>query len=103
MEHTSGDDLARMQVAEDRLLEVAKSDLSDHFHRCETLAALREYFGLKGLSAESLRRVGVQVAPPTSGWWFASVRVHILRQAAHRNDHSSDGKLASFRAKSAAL
>ena len=41
MEHTSGDDLARMQVAEDRLLEVAKSDLSDHFHRCEALAALR--------------------------------------------------------------
>ena len=48
MEHTSGDDLARMQVTEDRLLEVAKSDLSDHFHRCEALAALRAYFGLKG-------------------------------------------------------
>ena len=54
IEHTSGDDLARMQVAEDRLLEVAKSDLSDHFHRCEALAALRAYFGLKGVSAETL-------------------------------------------------
>ena len=33
MEHASGDDLARMQAPRDRLLEVAKSDLSDHFHR----------------------------------------------------------------------
>ena len=63
MEQSFGDDLARMQMPRERLLEMAKSDLSDHFHLCEALAALRAYFGLKGVSAETLRRIGVQVAP----------------------------------------
>ena len=56
MEQSFGDDLARMQMPRDRLLEMAKSDLSDHFHRYEALAALREFFGLRGVSAEFATR-----------------------------------------------
>ena len=60
-EHTSGDDLARLQVGADQLLEVAKCDLADFFHTCEAPESLRPFFGLREVNAEKLRGCGVDV------------------------------------------
>ena len=62
-EFTSGEDLSRLQVKLGHLLEVAKCDLSDFFHCCEATEALKHYFGLKGVQAELLRGLGVEVPP----------------------------------------
>ena len=60
-EFTSGEDLSRVQVKLGHLLEVAKCDLCDFFHCCEATDALRRYFGLKGIPAALLRKIGIDV------------------------------------------
>ena len=62
-EFTSGEDLSRLQVELGYLRQAAKCDLSDFFHCCEATDALKEYFGLKGVSAALLREIGVEVPP----------------------------------------
>ena len=62
-EFTDGKDLSRLQIELGYLLQAAKCDLSDFFHCCEATDALKEYFGLKGVSAALLREIGVEVPP----------------------------------------
>ena len=61
--HTGGDSLARMQVADDHDLEVAKADLRNYYHVCQAPPPLRRFFGLRRIKAASLRAEGVSVPP----------------------------------------
>ena len=59
--HTGGDSIARMQVAEDHDLEVAKADLKNYYHACDAPRPLRRFFGLRRVKASHLRAAGVSV------------------------------------------
>ena len=59
--HTGGDSLARMQVAPDHDLEVAKADLKNYYHSCEAPQPLRRFFGLRRVKASRLRAAGLDV------------------------------------------
>ena len=59
--HTGGDSLARMQVAPEHDLEVAKADLKNYYHSCEAPQPLRRFFGLRRVRASHLRAAGLVV------------------------------------------
>ena len=59
--HTGGDSLARMQVALEHDLEVAKADLKNYYHSCEAPQPLRRFFGLRRVKASRLRAAGLDV------------------------------------------
>ena len=61
IEHTSGEDLARMHVSADHVLEAAKADLADYFHSCALNCGARRYLGLRPVSARELLALGAPV------------------------------------------
>jgi len=60
-EHTGGDDLTRIHVLPDHVLEAAKVDLADFFHTIRVPESARVHFGLRPLPAVSLKGLGVDV------------------------------------------
>ena len=60
-EHTSGDDLSRIQVRPGHRLEVAKADLKDFFHSCEVPPEGRDDLGVPKVRAVALQQRGVQI------------------------------------------
>ena len=60
-EHTSGDSLARMQVAPGHVMTVAKTDLADFYHSCAVPRALQRFFVLRPVIASDLRALGIAV------------------------------------------
>ena len=59
--HTGGDSIARMQVAPDHDLEVAKADLKNCYHSCAAPRPLQRFFDMRRVKASLLRAAGLEV------------------------------------------
>ena len=62
-EHTTGEDMVRQEVDEDKVRQMARADVAEFFHTFRTIEDLQQYFGLRPVSAEALAKHGITVPP----------------------------------------